>query len=112
MFIEALAVLELQPNFIESSDKNLFFFFMTTLYQFIFVFLCACPNKQLLQYDDFDNLGHTAIEADASLMVVQSSAYEMSYNFVYSLKFINELKEINHRITCRFFHKIIDFYLS
>lgn len=49
VFNGTLAVLELEPNFIESPDKNFFFFI------------------------------------------------------------INELIEINHRITFRFFHRIIDF---
>lgn len=49
VFNGALAVVELEPNFIESPDKNFFFFI------------------------------------------------------------INELIEINHRITCRFSHRIIDF---
>lgn len=49
VFNGALAVVELEPNFIESPDKNFFFFI------------------------------------------------------------INELIEINHRITFRFFHRIIDF---
>lgn len=111
VFNGALAVVELEPNFIESPDKNFFFSWL----QFIFLYyICGHIQrfwaKQIvvtvwwLWY-----LGHTAIEADASLMVVQFSAHKISYNVIYSLNFINELIEINHRITFRFFHRIIDF---